>query len=356
MQKIVRNRTKLETPPPPPTTTTTRHAPPPPADMDLSLYARTKSRDFIEKYQHKHARLRHDRMRYTEPYSSDHYSEPNENRRRIIPKVLKQQHGATAYTTASTSAATTQTSRNSSSDQFLSSDSVSLPPAVIGGNSTSNTTTHQYDAAGDRRGDGDRLSVAIQTGDSLRRQTPIFARDNASTGTMSTRRIRTGQHNKQQQTVHEPLAFQITFNDRNGDESPPLTLREQLQQKRPGFVGHADERRQCLLEIAALRQRRNEQREKLFLLSSNNRSLQRNMKYLNPPPMRTQRVFFSSKHMKEETHRRYQQLPEVLRKEENDRLNKIKRSNRIVTNMFNRGLQKRVLNGRTDLSNSMTAA
>lgn len=333
MQKIVRNRTKLETP------TNKNH------ETDIAAYARAKQHEFIDKYQTTKTRLYHDRMLYTQPYSSDHYSEPHEARRKIIaPKKCT----TDAYTSIS------------SSDLFLSSNSVSVPGVA---NSTSNTTTHQYDS---------HHSVGVQTNASLLKSTPIFGH-NISTG--QTKIITKSKHNKQQQVMPAPVSYTITFNKypvktpkspipiqqtqepvtQHNSNSPldeKLTLNEHLCQRRPHFMSKAEARRKCLHEIANLRQRRNEQRNELFLLSSNT-SLRKNMKYLNPPPISMKRVF-TTKILKQANLQRYKQLPEVLRKEDIERQNKIKRSNRIVTDMFNRDLQRRVLKGQINLSNSMT--
>lgn len=342
MQKLVRNRTKLETP----------------NDIDIASYARAKQQNFIEKYQRSQTKQYEDRLIYTQPYSTDHYSEPHENRRKMMPSKKITNDAYTSIT---------------SSDQFLSSNSVSIP----GANSTSNTTTHQYDT---------RTSVGIQTTYSLTRSTPIFG---LKASGLPTRRINKMNHNKQQQAMPEAVAYILTFDDEvksarsmgakrssqylyaaadpaldrhepssSGNISSMVeskevaTLQQCLQSGRPQFMTKAEERRKCLNEIHNLRQKRNEQRHKLFLLSSNN-SLRANMKYLNPPPMTMRRVF-TTKGLKACSRHKYKQLPEIRRKEEIERLNKIKRSTRIVTDMFNRNLQRRVLRGQTDLSNSMT--
>lgn len=282
-------------------------------------------------------------MLYTQPYSSDHYSEPHEARRKIIPP---KKCTTDAYTSIS------------SSDLFLSSNSVSVPGVA---DSTSNTTTHQYDS---------HHSVGVQTTGSLLKSTPIFGH-NILTG--QTKIITKSKHNKQQQVIPAPVSYTITF-DKYPVKTPPipkhqplepvtqpysnspmdekLTLNEHLCQRRPHFMSKAEARRKCLHEIANLRQRRNEQRNQLFLLSSNT-SLRDNMKYLNPPPISMKRVF-TTKRLKHANWQRYKQLPEVLHKEEIERQNKIKRSNRIVTDLFNRDLQRRVLKGHINLSNSMT--
>lgn len=347
MEKLTRNRTKLETP----------------NGIDLSSYANAKTKDFIEKYKsHNKGHLYQDGMVYTQPYSSGHYSEPHGVATRVGRKHL------TKKITTNVDAYTSITS----SDLFLSSNSVYVP----GENSTSNTTTHQYDH---------RPSVAVQTTDSLMRTTPIFGQKKHCRCTRecvchcrapSTVRVNKNQHNKQQQIVPEPVAYVLTFESTSRSSNQPddpyyekestipdlhipivdnrLTLQQHLKNSCPKFVSHAEERRQCLQELNLLRKKRNEQRNKLFALSSNT-SLRTNLKYLSPPPLSSRRVF-NTKTIKASTRRRYQQLPEVRRKDEINRQNKIKQSNRILTDMFNRNLQRHVLRGQTNLSNSMTVA
>lgn len=338
MQKLLRNRTKLNTP----------------NEIDLGLYARAKQQDFVEKYQTKHGKLYEDRLLYTQPYSTDHYSEPREIRRTILPTKKPTTDAYTSIT---------------SSDLFLSSNSVSVPI----GNSTSNSTTHQYD---------NHASVYIQTTDSLKNMAPIFIDKTTGATYQPTRRVTKVQHDKQQQSIPESVAYTITFENKNQNESSMKeryynipqkidknngdpynehlinnlsTLQQQLQTQRPEFLSKAEARRNCLNEINNLRQKRNEQRQKLFLLSSTNNSLRSNMKYLNPTPIQMKRIF-TTKHLQRASKLRYKQLPEIRRKEEIERQNKIKRSNRIVTDMFNRDLQKRVLRGNINLSNSMTVS
>ncbi|KAG4070649.1 hypothetical protein HA402_013569 [Bradysia odoriphaga] len=361
MQQLVRNRTKLQTP-----------------NDDIVSYAQTKEREFLGKYE-----FIRSRPIYTQPYSSDHsdhYSEPHDNSR----KPLAKKNTNHAYTSIT------------GSDGFLSSDSVSIPVA----NSTSNTTTHQYDT---------RASVAIQTSSSLARTAPIFRTksDSCNCGNTNcncvhtrrpTVRVKYQTNDKQLQVIPQAICYDINFDEkkpqadaniktdsnrtkpesyyRHSDSSSAsskdskkksepnfvgnfggcakLSLQDHLKSARPDFVSQADERRKCVIELHSLREKRNEQRNRLFLLSSN-QSLRNHIKTLNPPPIAGKRIF-TTKALKQQTRNRYNKLPEIVSKEENERKNRIKRSNRIVRDMFNKNLQKRVLKGQTDLSNSVFVA
>ncbi|XP_037033336.1 uncharacterized protein LOC119072254 [Bradysia coprophila] len=361
MQQFVRNRTKLQTP-----------------NDDIVSYAQTKEREFLGKYEGIRSR-----PIYTQPYSSDHsdhYSEPHD----INRKPLAKKNTNHAYTSIT------------GSDGFLSSDSVSIPVA----NSTSNTTTHQYDT---------RASVAIQTSSSLARTAPIFKvkSDSCNCGSTTcncvhtrrpTVRVKYQTNDKQLQVIPAAICYDINFDEkkrqadaniktdsnrtktenyyRHSDSSSAsskdskkksepnfvgnfggcakLSLQDHLKSARPDFVSQADERRKCVIELHSLREKRNEQRNRLFLLSSN-QSLRNHIKTLNPPPIAGKRIF-TTKALKQQTRNRYNKLPEIVSKEANERKNRIKRSNRIVRDMFNKNLQKRVLKGQTDLSNSVFVA
>ncbi|XP_055315267.1 formin-J-like [Sitodiplosis mosellana] len=134
-----------------------------------------------------------------------------------------------------------------------------------------------------------------------------------------------------------------------------LTLQECLQARRPDFYANAEQRRKCLFQMHNLRQQRNEQRKKLFAMNvcTNAKTLNRNMKRLLPPPPLAQIRIFKSREIVSQTRRKYQKLPEQKKRQQLERDVKIHRNHRILANMFNKNLQKRVLGGKTDLSNSM---
>ncbi|XP_031618618.1 uncharacterized protein LOC116337832 [Contarinia nasturtii] len=134
-----------------------------------------------------------------------------------------------------------------------------------------------------------------------------------------------------------------------------LTLQEYLQTRRPDFYANAEQRRKCLNDLHNLRQQRNEQRKKLFAtnICTNAKTLNRNMKRLLPPPPLAQMRIFKSRDIISQTRRKYKKLPEILKRQQMERETKIRRNHRILVNMFSKNLQKHVLRGKTDLSNSM---
>ncbi|XP_035779001.1 uncharacterized protein LOC118459580 [Anopheles albimanus] len=137
-----------------------------------------------------------------------------------------------------------------------------------------------------------------------------------------------------------------------------LTLREQFSRSCPTTLTRIEERRRCIGELNKLRSKRNAQRQRLLLLTSDD-SLRRakvseGKSKLPPPPLTSKwRVFASTRAMRENTRRQVRNLPEVLRKKELERMNNLKRKNLIMKDVYNRNLQRKVLRGQVDLSNSV---
>ncbi|XP_058060302.1 uncharacterized protein LOC131210985 [Anopheles bellator] len=138
-----------------------------------------------------------------------------------------------------------------------------------------------------------------------------------------------------------------------------LTLREQFCRSCPAALTRIEERRRCIGELNKLRSKRNAQRQRLLLLTSDDSLRRANVApagkgKLPPPPLSTQwRVFPSTRAIRENTRRQVRNLPEVLRKKEIERINNLKRKNMILKDVYNRNLQRKVLRGQVDLSNSV---
>ncbi|XP_055533531.1 centrosome-associated protein Alms1a-like [Wyeomyia smithii] len=140
---------------------------------------------------------------------------------------------------------------------------------------------------------------------------------------------------------------------RASEDTDLLPLEEQLRRNRPATLNRLKERQQCVNELNKLRVERNKQRKKLLLLTSDD-SLKRNdIRQRLPPPPLAQRRIFSSKAIRENTRRQVKNLPEVLRRKEIEKINNLKRKNLILRDKFNRNLQRKVLHGQIDLSNSV---
>lgn len=199
MQQLVKNRTKLKTPN---------------SDESIEAYAKACR----EKFDRKCAKTKdepnkkalrqnsaRDQPIYTKPYSSDSYSDIQNNRHSNEAHVKRKTNinsDRDAYTSVS------------GSDGFLSPNSISIGVAA---NSTSNTTTHQYDT---------KISVGLQTTDTLERMPIIQLKKSADvpieviSHDQPTVRVNKLTINRQLQVRPESLAYIIMFReDGNSDEN-----------------------------------------------------------------------------------------------------------------------------------------
>ncbi|KFB42741.1 AGAP013115-PA-like protein [Anopheles sinensis] len=145
-------------------------------------------------------------------------------------------------------------------------------------------------------------------------------------------------------------------NGKDKDSEKLLTLREQFRRSCPATLSKIEQRRQCINELNKLRSKRNQQRQRLLLLTSDD-SLRKTSSMgrgkLPPPPLSQRRVFASTRAMRESTRQKVRNLPEVQRKKEIERFNNLKRKNLIMKDVYNKNLQRKVLRGQVDLSNSV---
>uniref|UniRef100_A0A182N719 ALMS_motif domain-containing protein n=1 Tax=Anopheles dirus TaxID=7168 RepID=A0A182N719_9DIPT len=178
-------------------------------------------------------------------------------------------------------------------------------------------------------------------------------------GAASSNRQRQAPHVRQTDRPSSSTDIATESEPENGkdDESEKmLTLREQFRRSCPATLSRIEERRQCISELNKLRNKRNQQRQRLLLLTSDD-SLRRTNSVgrgqLPPPPLTQRRVFASTRAIREYTRRQVRNLPEVQRKKEIERFNNLKRKNRILKDVYNKNLQRKVLKGQVDLSNSV---
>ncbi|KAJ9594943.1 hypothetical protein L9F63_013759 [Diploptera punctata] len=138
------------------------------------------------------------------------------------------------------------------------------------------------------------------------------------------------------------------------------SLQEYLMANRPDFIKNAEYRRQCLDEIAYLRELRQNSKHKLLALASNpvayldaegKSSL--NAETIPPPPLAVKRVF-SQRSLRAQTERKYHSLPEVLNKKAEKKRKEDYRTNRLMAEIFAKKLQRKALKGEVNLSNSMS--
>uniref|UniRef100_A0A182VYQ2 ALMS_motif domain-containing protein n=1 Tax=Anopheles minimus TaxID=112268 RepID=A0A182VYQ2_9DIPT len=427
MAKVIKNRSKLETP------TST------PSDVSIPTFVKQKKDKFVENYDQVRTRRVFEEQNhiYTRPYSSGghrsadrrHHQHEKENHafrkdRYALNKLPK--------ATATDCRAISSSNNTIPSPEFISSDSISIPVVTT---LTNTTTTHHYDiksrmpsptAAKGR-------TAGTQTTDSILRTKPIFGEAKqkptsvttsvqvpSSVGrTIATERLTTvecscscsqrgqqkrldheqdvprrteiingGRQDKQAQTKPSSIAYVITFAgtapERKGHKSPivlsqpssssesvtesepengkdyesekMLTLREQFRRSCPATLSRIEERRQCISELNKLRSKRNQQRLRLLLLTSDDslrKTTAQGRSQLPPPPLSQRRVFASTRAIRENTRRQVRKLPEVQRKKEVERINNLKRKNRILKDVYNKNLQRKVLKGQVDLSNSV---
>ncbi|XP_055616787.1 centrosome-associated protein Alms1a-like isoform X2 [Toxorhynchites rutilus septentrionalis] len=137
------------------------------------------------------------------------------------------------------------------------------------------------------------------------------------------------------------------------DQFDLLPLEEQFRRSRPNTLSRLKERQKCVNELHRLRSERNKQRKKLLLLTSDESLRRGSAKQSLPPPPLAQKRIFSSRAIRENTRRQVRKFPEVLRKKEIEKINNLKRKNLILRDKFNRNLQRKVLRGHVDLSNSV---
>uniref|UniRef100_A0A182P807 ALMS_motif domain-containing protein n=1 Tax=Anopheles epiroticus TaxID=199890 RepID=A0A182P807_9DIPT len=444
MAKVLKNRSKLETPI---ELTST------PSDVSIPTFVKQKTDKFVENYdQVRTRRVFEDQNNlYTRPYSS---GGRRSDRRHHPHHLLHQQEkenlhafGKDRYTLNKLAKGTGTSNNMIPSPEFISSDSISIPVVTT---LTNTTTTHHYDIKSRRPSPlatkGGR-TAGTQTTDSILRTKPIFGEAKQKPTSVSAsiqvpsstigrsgncglavagtpiiqcncpcmqhqqqtlpvdmqgipRRTEiidgtaTGRQDKQAQTKPSSIAYVITFegtaaserkrhdnyavppprspstgddscttgesepeNGKDNESEKMLTLREQFRRSCPATLSRIEERRQCISELNKLRSKRNQQRQRLLLLTSDD-SLRKPAgagarSKLPPPPLSQRRVFASTRAIRENTRRQVRNLPEVQRKKEIERLNNLKRKNRILKDVYNKNLQRKVLKGQVDLSNSV---
>ncbi|XP_065365922.1 centrosome-associated protein Alms1a-like [Calliphora vicina] len=280
-----------------------------------------------------------------------------------------------------TIAANTNTTTTSSSSLFCLSSDVSVP---MGSQNTSSTptTTHQYD---DVATAAVLVGVAVQTSDSIMRSKPIYGPKRVSP-TLKPYNVSSSSTTACVQVKPKGIAYVIEFSDNNKPASnstsitdinsndlrttsnatnevannfkallptePQLTLQEHLEKSKPKFMQQSKERKAILNQLQSMRQERDRQLREIIDNTSFN-SLDRRLQYLPPPPIQKVRIL-NTKEMKALTNKRFSSLPEVVARQKRDLEEKKRRSNRILRDIFNRRLQKRVRSGKLSLNHSKT--
>lgn len=297
IDRFVRNRTKLRTPEGD-------------ASDTLGTYARSKQNHFLKQYQSSQERLARDLV-YAHPYGNQ-YVNP------------------TKQTRTPTSVAATATS--ASSNTFLSSGSISIPDMA------SSSYPEKPPVL--------RSSIAIQTTDSLQRRRSLLPHVQTPPPPLP--------------APQPAISYTITFGPTRLGSAPilktnqsPTTMQDHLARRKPTFLANANARREYISEMNRLRQQRNIQRQKLFVLFDDPNELLANLQLMQPRPLLSQRRMFTTRQLKEATRQRYDQLPEIRAREEAHKQLRVRNSQRVLRDVFSRGVQKRALRGRVNLSNSI---
>nr|CAD7266887.1 unnamed protein product [Timema shepardi] len=115
---------------------------------------------------------------------------------------------------------------------------------------------------------------------------------------------------------------------------------EHLVMNRPDFVNTAEHRRRCLDQLAYLRELRNKSRQKLLasavsLINTDSSTGAPSTANLPPPPLSVKRIF-SQHTMRQQTERKYRQLPEVQNKKVERKRKEDYRTNRLMAEIFTR--------------------
>lgn len=414
-QRYVRNRNKLRTPcdlrvddePRDRAVRQHRHHMLDDHEDALAAYARSKQRAFLKRYATPTTPndvapasspdaepLRHDRdLIYANPYGEFR----RHARHAVAPRTVSVGCGSGSIASGRLSRhrivePRSCPSADSSGNTFVSSNSVSIPelrsgsyPDAFVTESIGQQTRQRHRSA----------SVAIQTGDSLLK--PILKQLRDGNDAEQHRRP-SSDRRYSRTTSSKPLpavSYTITFhanaksanpelepqptpvvadpptmvsNDSNQtvrhDETaqPTMSVQEYLHSRRPRFLIAANRRRECVLEMNAMRRRRNAQRQELFQqqqqrLDVDNdcdevAELCRRLRELDPPPL-AQRRCFSTRELLTATRRRCRRLPEVCARTAAERTARVRRAQRHVRDVFNRELQRRALRGHVNLSNSL---
>ncbi|XP_002058044.3 centrosome-associated protein Alms1a isoform X3 [Drosophila virilis] len=251
--------------------------------------------------------------------------------------------GAAATTTTGSQNSCRATS--STSSMLCISSEMSIPMSMVNAceaTTTTTTTTHQYD------------DVACHQQLQLCHRRRLHTQRSTSSS---------GAHRQQEQKQRQQMlqvrprgiAYVIQFSA-NGDESEilpeSLSLQDHLQRARPLFCAQSKQRKAILNQMQLLRNARRRELDQL-IENSSLETLDRRLEQL-PPPVTSRVRIFSTREMKALTSKRCEFLPEVLAAQSREREERRRRSNRIMRDVFNRRLQRRVRRGKLSLNHSRT--
>ncbi|XP_030242947.1 AF4/FMR2 family member 4-like [Drosophila navojoa] len=255
---------------------------------------------------------------------------------------------AAVTTAASTNGATT----NSTSSMLCISSEMSIPLSLANAceatTTTTTTTTHQYD------------DVACHQQLQPRQHRRQSQRTSSSSEQKRPQQQQCWEGEQRQsqyvlQVRPRGIAYVIHFSSTTGtvEETPDfLSLQDHLQRARPQFCAQSKQRKAILNQMQLLRNARRKELEQLIEHGSLD-SLDQRLKQL-PPPVASRIRIFSTREMKALTSKRCEKLPEVIAAQKRECEERRRRSNRILRDVFNRRLQRRVRCGKLSLNHSRT--
>ncbi|XP_070506658.1 centrosome-associated protein Alms1a-like [Chironomus tepperi] len=358
----------------------------------LASFIDSRNKKFLEKYSQHQKKLDEESNAYTQPNSH------NSQDPQVRSKSTRRTH-MTANKDVQTSTSL------ASSSVFESSDMSNVPSSSAKSNTKS--TTHKAVSSKEHK-----QKVAVtQTTDSICRTRPIYEvrdKDDVNFGTTSTtvtKRIQKHQNDKQLQAQPSSIKYTLTFDKKSKPKIRPYSSLPQksndygtisksskdiynqisysaslnyhyeenkenydndilfddadedvdLQKcfkKRPDIFSRFEQRKNCIEELRKLRALRNEHRAKLLLLTSDKSLEGKLFNSLPELPLRQTRMF-STKALKLQTKKVVKNLTEVKQKKKEENLKNLKRKTRLMTEIFNKNLQRNVLKGNLNLSNTV---
>ncbi|KAG5684502.1 hypothetical protein PVAND_013732 [Polypedilum vanderplanki] len=397
--KKTKNRSKLETPHSDPNAT---------LNESLASFIDNRSKKFLEKYGQSQKKIYEDVNAYTQPFS-------NSSRKSSAVQTKHKKHTQmTANKDVQTSTSLASSSVFESSSESISvpinSNSKTTTTHYQPESFTSQIMEEEKKSSNGSSKIKQRIAIT-QTTDSICRTKPIYeAHGNFGTSsTTATQRVKKLQNDKQLQAHPPSIKYTLTFDkkskpkirhyaslpqqsneyatitksskniynqmsysaslnyyydenkenydndilfddDEEGNED--VDLQKCFNKKRPDIFSRFEQRKKCIEELKKLRALRNEHRAKLLLLTSEKSLEGKLFSSLPDLPLKHTRIF-STKALKLQTKKVVKNLNEVQQKKKEENIKNLRKKTRLMTEIFNKNLQRNVLKGNLNLSNTV---
>ncbi|XP_024081613.1 uncharacterized protein LOC106662123 isoform X2 [Cimex lectularius] len=150
-------------------------------------------------------------------------------------------------------------------------------------------------------------------------------------------------------TIADREELKRSSRDKVKEHLSHLKLQDELMAKKPDYIVRAENRRQVVAELAAHRELRQQNKDKILAAAMSNEAPHPCEIPLKPLVKR----IVSQKEMRSQTEKKYKGLAEIKQKQLEQRRQQDYQTNRLMADLFKRKLQRKVLYGQTDLSNSV---